>query len=334
MQLNQARYLATQFVEGKIQSHFIVMAMSLQEFIHRSGPDLEAIEASIVTFGKKRISEVFGEQIAKEIIDDLRMAEQSLYHYNITFSTFNNRLGLVTSNFGLQEFLKEHAVALNQTGSIATKGSLQAEIEAHWLKSYGPLFDFFVLIHEHLAQLQQTLSAEVRLLQLLSKSMYASKSANGFDISKELRSLFQQERQQFWAIDKLVKNNKKLMKQANDVYEAEKSRARIELVVYLDLLKKAAKGKTTQLQAQLELAKSRSEKAVTLLLFTAGAVVAASAVTKIFIEKATGVTLEKILQVVLRRKDIGEVLKSSVGFLSSGSADLADPLGGLIKQLG
>lgn len=334
MNSDQARYLAKEFVEGKIQSHFLVMALTLQNFITKLGPHIEAIEASITTFGKKRLMDVFGQDIAKEITEDLRTAEQALNEYKVTRSLFENRLYLVSSNIGLQNFLKDNSVSLAQAGSIARNDSLQAEIEQYWQQTYGPLWSFFDQIKNKLYVLETILVVEVKRLRDLSQSSFASEENNGFDIQKELQGeLFQRERQAFWELNKFTRSNTKLLRQANSLYSKQKSQTRVVLEAYINLAKKASLGSTAPLKEELAKAEGALQKSIILLLFTVGIFITFNAIAAIFVEKSTGISLEVIIKKIQGKAKLGVVQQKAINALSSLVGDSITPLAGLLKAL-
>ncbi len=334
MNPDQARYLAEQFIEGKTQSHFLIMAITLQNFITKVGPELEAIEASINTFGKKKLIDVFGQEITEEIMKDLRFAQQSLNLYKVTRSIFDNRLSLVSSNIGLQAFLKEHSIVLAEAGSIAKSNTLQAEIEQYWRQTYAPLWTYFDQIKNKLYVLETILVLEVNRLKDLSESKFTGVQDNGFDIQKELQNdLFQREREAFWDLNKFVRSNTKMLKQANSLYTKQKSQTRVILQSYINLLNKAAKGKINQLRAELAEAEGIVQKSLILLLFAIGTYLTINAVAIIFVEKATGINLERIIQKVRGKSNLGAIEQKAIAALSVQASNSIVPLSALFKMI-
>ena len=182
--------LVINLVQGRVQQRFVELSKSLKNFVEVEAPIIERVHLYLEDFYKQSLGKVNPKQAAELFTRDKEEAMKSQAHYNRLFGTIDHHFAMMTSNFGLPQFLNEENIPAEQIPFI------QNEIRVYWNSTYGNLIDKFSSIKNKLKQLIKHIDIQVKILKKVHHISYF----DGLEETQTLITNFRAEREVFWQI--------------------------------------------------------------------------------------------------------------------------------------
>ena len=147
--------------KGKEQNRFVLMAASLKKFIDINEPVIEDVHVRLKRLGKQSYEKIKSSEVGESLRTDYDGAKLSLSSYNRIFGHIDHHLSMMTSNFGLRNFLIENGIAEELLPEF------QRDLSYLWEATYGDLVDDYWGIKLGLDKLRGLLDKQVRILEIM-----------------------------------------------------------------------------------------------------------------------------------------------------------------------
>jgi len=242
------------FVDGNVQKQILYTFQVLDKFVKRFGPELEEVNAEFILLGKKQLVNINKKDIMNFTLRDLKQGKQALQWYSVIMNALGNRIALLSSNYGLFEFLREANISPQYLTDV------QNEINAYWKITYLPLVLKLKLIFANLQVLNQVLEQQIKILEHLPQSDYYQ----GLDDWNEITRLFEIERTTFWELVKNLEVSKKEFGDTTLLFSVELEKLKQLARAHLKLLKFGLKEEIVTSEGNLR-------KSLVIFLYVAGA---------------------------------------------------------------
>lgn len=247
--------LIAKYVNGKIHQRFEALAECLAIFLKTVQPQIEDVNRGVRLFQNKSVSQINAGKYRDIMRASTEGAMRCLQLYKRTFGTVNYHLAMMSSNFGLPQFLDENGVSRSEMAEF------QSSLAEYWTITYADLISFWSAIEKKLVVIQQQLTVQVKMMERLPSISYFE----GFDEADKLRKLFAEEYKTFYEIMSLTQQA---------VSNVSRSYARINTAINREKAKLygVAKELKTDFRADVKNAKGRAQKSVVVVIYLVGAI--------------------------------------------------------------
>ncbi|GEM_PF-4065478 len=198
----------------------------LDKFIDKMAPDIESVHAAFTNFKNTSFAQINRDSVENYLRRDLAQARVALQWYNITNNAMQNSLAILSSKYGLLEFIEQ-----NPNISSEALSAIQAETSKYHQATYGLLIERLRKVSLLLQRLHNIISEEVRTLELFPNMLFLEA------LSKfpRLAQLFEEEREVFWSLVKAVAITRKDVLKVRNLFYAQRRKvneiARAHLVI-------------------------------------------------------------------------------------------------------
>ncbi|MFA4887748.1 MAG: hypothetical protein WC595_06055 [Candidatus Nanoarchaeia archaeon] len=249
--------VAFNFIEGSVQRNVVYVFQVLDKFIKQYGDEIEEAHAEFLALMGRTLSSLDGEELSSYINRDYKTAKAALQRYRVTMNLVENRIALFSSNFDLDDFMKESGLSRDLIGEV------QGELRKYWKETYVLLLERIKVIYIHLQKLNEVLSEEVDVLENLP----ARKGMIVFDALHRLVILSEEEKRIFWELVKDLEVSKEEKNQASVLFYVQLKKVQTLGKAHLALLKSEAK----DIESKVSESKRNYVRAVLVLFYLNGA---------------------------------------------------------------
>ncbi len=309
--------IAIGFIDGNVQKHILYTFQVLNNFVKKFGPEIERIHLEFSFFSNRPFISIKKDDILNYINIDIKSARSALLWYRNTMNVVENRLVLMTSNFGLFDFLRENGIPISDVGEV------QGLINNYWNITYAPLIGKLNMAYLYLQELNRLLNEQIKLAEELTKLNYF----DGFEKLENLAKLFEEERIKFWNLSKIIEISKSDFIQVNNLYNSELKKLKYVAKAYIDLLRGT-------LGADIKNSRGGVKKGVIVLMYVAGAAFLYSNLKNTLIRNTAQGVLKRLLG-IFKTKDtnISQTTKKLADLGKEGFEDIGEGTLGLIMGL-
>src|SRR3989344_3449633 len=272
--------LAINFVDGSVSRQIYYTFQVLDKFISKIGPEIEGVYAEYISFINQPFINIGRKEIENYIRGDSEEARKALQWYNVVMNSIENQLALLTSKFGLFDFLKENKISLEYLPDV------NAEISKYWSSTYGPLIRNIEEISIYLKRLYLLLEEQLKILETLPKASYYL----GFELEPKLKNLFEEERETFWRLASVVENSRKDNTKLEAIFKSHVKKVKEMIKAHLKILSREA----VVLKQDFRESETNLRKALVVLAYLTGAILLYMNLKSSLIQKGIKGALNKI----------------------------------------
>lgn len=214
----------TLFLDGKFQKHYLAIIKTLTDFTEHTRVELVRIQRLINSYNESKVGSLTTDLAQGLIRTDLESARSFLIRYRVVLSSMENRLAIISSRFGLRDFLVMNGIPEEDLGFV------NSVLASYWEQTYGEERERLVALSNALREMHERLQQQIVLLEGLGSASYFE----GFTLNAEIRSNFAEEYKAFRRLDKGLSQLKGSKKRIRSEFDYAKKQARAALRILLN----------------------------------------------------------------------------------------------------